>query len=73
MINKHTIQEKLRKLKRSIVATPSNREALEAFAKANHGSSDMILMQMAIQYGYTIALEELLEDDDLEDEPPEPF
>ena len=32
-------------------------EYLESFAKANHGSMDLLLMQMAIQFGYKIALE----------------
>jgi hypothetical protein len=42
---------------RSIVATPKNYSYLEEFARANHGSCDMLLMQMAIQYGYNLALE----------------
>jgi hypothetical protein len=44
------------------VATPNSREDLEAFAKANQGSMDLVLMQMAIQYGYKMALENLQED-----------
>ena len=63
---KQIIQKKLDSIKRSIVATPPTRGRLEEFAKANHGASDMVLMQMAIQYGYTIALEEVLEDMELE-------
>ena len=50
------------KLDRGIVATPNSREDLEAFAKANHGSMDMLLMQMAVQYGYKIALENVQEE-----------
>jgi hypothetical protein len=44
-------------LDRGIVATPATREDLEAFAKSNHGSMDFILMQMAMNFGYKIALE----------------
>lgn len=50
-----------RRLQGGIVATPDSREDLESFAKANHGSMDMLLMQMAIQYGYKIALENIKE------------
>jgi hypothetical protein len=49
-------------LDRGIVATPSTREDLEAFAKANHGSMDFVLMQMAMNYGYKIALENVKEE-----------
>ena len=51
------IKDEISKLDRSIVATPQNREYLESFAKANQGSMDLLLMQMAVQYGYKIALE----------------
>jgi hypothetical protein len=44
-------------LDRGIVATPDSRENLESFAKANQGSMDLLLMQMAMNYGYKIALE----------------
>ena len=50
-----------KRLQGGIVATPETREDLESFAKANHGSMDMLLMQMAIQYGYKIALENVKE------------
>jgi len=50
-----------KRLQGGIVATPESREDLESFAKANHGSMDMLLMQMAIQYGYKIALENIKE------------
>ena len=50
------------KLDRGLVATPQSRENLEAFAKANQGSMDILLMQMAIQYGYKIALENVQEE-----------
>ena len=51
----------LRRLQGGIVATPESREDLESFAKANHGSMDLLLMQMAIQFGYKIALENIKE------------
>ncbi len=51
------IKEEVHKLDKGIVATPQDREYLESFAKANNGSMDLLLMQMAVQYGYKIALE----------------
>ena len=51
------INEEMKLLDRGIVATPQNREYLESFAKANQGSMDILLMQMAINFGYKIALE----------------
>ena len=48
-------------LGRGFVATPANREDLIAFARANGGSMDIILMQMAIQYGAKLALENVAE------------
>ena len=56
---KDYIKSELATLDRSIVATPRTREDLESFAKANQGSSDMLLMQMAMQYGYKLALENI--------------
>jgi len=56
---KDYITQELSTLNRSIVATPHTREDLEAFAKANNGCSDILLMQMAMQYGYKLALENL--------------
>ena len=56
---KDYIKTELALLDRSVVATPHTKEALESFAKANQGSSDILLMQMAIQYGYKLALENL--------------
>jgi len=50
------INKELATFDRSIVATPRNRKALDAFAKANQGSSDVILTQMAVQFGYIEAL-----------------
>ena len=51
------VEEMLKGLDRSIIATPETRKDLEAFAKANNGSMDIVLMQMAIQYGMKIAFE----------------
>ena len=56
---KDYITQQIIMLDKSIVATPRTREQLESFAKANQGSSDMILMQMAMQYGYKLALENI--------------
>lgn len=53
------INKELASLDRGLVATPKTREYLESFAKANQGSMDILLMQMAINYGYKIALENL--------------
>ena len=49
------IEQELTSLNRSIVSTPTE-EYLESFTKANHGSSDYLLMQMSKNYGYKIAL-----------------
>ena len=49
-------------LDRGIVATPNTREDLESFAKANQGSMDILLMQMAMNFGYKLALENVQEE-----------
>jgi hypothetical protein len=54
---KEFVAAELKGLERGFIATPDSREQLEAFAKANQGSMDIVLMQMAIQYGARIALE----------------
>ena len=51
------IKEEMRKLDKGIVATPQDRDYLESFAEANNGSMDLLLMQMAMQFGYKMALE----------------
>ena len=56
MIIEEYIGSELDSLNRSIVATPETRESLDAFSKANQGSMDLVLTQMAVQYGYTLAL-----------------
>ena len=53
------IDKELKSLDRGIVATPETREYLESFAKANNGSMDLLLMQMAINFGYKLALENI--------------
>ena len=54
-------EEQFKMLDRGIVATPQTREDLESFAKSNQGSMDILLMQMAINFGYKIALENVQE------------
>ena len=51
------IDQEMKMLDRGIVATPASREYLESFAKANQGSMDILLMQMAMNFGYKLALE----------------
>ncbi len=58
---KEFVAAELKGLERGFVATPDSREALEAFARANQGSMDIVLMQMAIQYGAKLALENVQE------------
>ena len=53
------IDERLNQMDRGIVATPQSGEYLESFAKANHGSMDILLMQMSINFGYKMALESI--------------
>ena len=50
------ISKELEKLERGIVATPKTRKNLDAFARANNGSNDVLLTQLAVNYGYKIAL-----------------
>ena len=56
---KDYIKSELAMLDRGIVATPHTREDLESFAKSNNGCYDILLMQMAMNYGYKLALENL--------------
>ena len=58
------IEEKMASLDRSIVSTPEKREYLDTFAQSNRGASDLLLTQMAVQYGYKLALQELLSDNE---------
>ena len=57
-INK-LIDEELALFNKGIVATSKDRAALDAFSKANQGSADIILTQMAVQFGYNEALKRL--------------
>jgi len=55
------INKELTAFDRSIVATPKDRASLDVFAKANQGSSDIILTQMAVQLGYITAVKYIKE------------
>jgi len=59
---KEYIENEFKMLDRGIVATPKNREYLERFANANNGSMDILLMQMGINFGYKMALENIEEE-----------
>ena len=52
---KQYLKNELDKLERGIVATPTD-EYLNDFTKANNGSNDFLLMQMAKNFGYKLAL-----------------
>ena len=52
---KDFVEHELQMLDRGIVATP-NQDYLLQFTEANNGSNDYLLMQMAKNYGYKIAL-----------------
>ena len=52
---KDYVESELKMLDKGIVATPTE-DYLEDFSKANNGSNDFLLMQMAKNLGYKIAL-----------------
>ena len=52
---KDFVEHELKRLDRGIVATPTE-DYLENFTEANNGSNDFLLMQMAKNLGYKIAL-----------------
>ena len=52
---KEYIDNELKKLDRGLVATPTE-DYLDDFAKCNQGANDFLLMQMAKNYGYQLAL-----------------
>ena len=52
---KDFVESELKMLDRGIVATPTE-DYLEDFSKANNGSNDFLLMQMAKNLGYKLAL-----------------
>lgn len=58
---KQLIEDQKNILNKGIVATPKDRQQLERFANANHGVSDILLMQMSIQFGYAMAIEDIEE------------
>lgn len=63
---KALIVQRENELNRGIVATPTE-EYLDMFTKANRGSNDFLLMQMAKLYGYKLAIEdfkEIIENED---------
>ena len=55
------ISTKQEMLDRGIVATPTE-EVLDMFARSNNGVNDFLLMQMAKNYGYQLALDHLTEE-----------
>jgi len=55
------ISTKQKMLDRGIVATPTE-DLLQAFANANNGTNDFLLMQMAKNFGYQLALDHLTEE-----------
>tara|TARA_R100001530_G_scaffold10639_4_gene10527 strand:- start:458 stop:664 length:207 start_codon:yes stop_codon:yes gene_type:complete len=55
------IEKQLKIFERSLVATPEDRDALDNFANANNGSNDVVLTQMAVQFGYLMALKYIKE------------
>lgn len=58
---KDYIDSQLKNMERGLVATPTSRGNLDSFAKANQGSMDFLLTQMAVNYGYKIAMQNVLE------------
>ena len=52
---KQYLKNELEKLDKGIVATPTD-EYLNDFTKANNGTNDFLLMQMAKNFGYKLAL-----------------
>jgi hypothetical protein len=62
MTIKEFLDNKNKMLDQGIVATPGDKDRLELFANANNGSNDFLLMQMAINFGYKMALEEVEEE-----------
>ena len=55
------ISTKQEMLDSGIVATPTE-EVLDMFAQSNNGVNDFLLMQMAKNYGYQLALDHLTEE-----------
>tara|TARA_B100001113_G_C21016873_1_gene581770 strand:+ start:80 stop:280 length:201 start_codon:yes stop_codon:yes gene_type:complete len=55
---KEYLDNELKRVERGLIATPTE-EYLNDFTKANHGSNDFLLMQMAKNYGYQLALKNI--------------
>ena len=45
-------------MKDGIIQTPDTMEQLTQFAQANGGSADMVLMHMALKFGYRMGLKD---------------
>ena len=58
---KEYINKEIRMLDKGIVATP-NQDYLLQFTEANKGSNDYLLMQMAKNFGYKLALLNVLDE-----------
>ena len=54
---KNYLETELKKLDRGIVATPETREDLERYMKASCAEASALPMQLAMNYGYKIAIE----------------
>ena len=57
---KDYVNKELELLERSIVATPKSREDLDYFANTTK-ENFVLLTQMAVQYGYRLALQNVLD------------
>ena len=55
------INNELDKLEKGLVATPTEKY-LNDFLNANNGSNDFLLMQMAKNFGYKLALLNMLDE-----------
>tara|TARA_R100000742_G_C4232872_1_gene54076 strand:+ start:484 stop:684 length:201 start_codon:yes stop_codon:yes gene_type:complete len=55
---KEYLDNELKRVERGLIAIPTE-EYLNDFTKANHGSNDFLLMQMAKNYGYQLALKNI--------------
>ena len=58
---KKYIDKELRKLDKGLVATPTE-QYLNDFLNANNGSNDFLLTQMAKNFGYKLALLNMLDE-----------
>jgi|TARA_R110000782_G_scaffold255313_1_gene344070 hypothetical protein len=61
-IIKEYISKELNSLDRTFVATPSTRKVLDEFAQASRDSNLYLLTQMAVQFGYQCALQNVAEE-----------